>query len=78
MKIERIQNPSLFQKYQTYKTSIINRIGNNKVNVETYPVFHGTSESSVESIYKGNFDRNYAGKNGQYIHQISDYRQFEK
>ncbi|CAD5114818.1 DgyrCDS3858 [Dimorphilus gyrociliatus] len=62
IKIEKIQNPPLYKKYQTYKQSVIKRIGNPDFDIETYPVWHGTSKSSIDAICKGHFDRNFAGK----------------
>ncbi|XP_032920375.1 protein mono-ADP-ribosyltransferase PARP14 isoform X2 [Catharus ustulatus] len=59
-KIERIQNPILWQSYQLKKKLIC---GKNKNQNNEKLLFHGTAASSLSFInYKG-FDRGYAGKN---------------
>ncbi|XP_029140551.1 protein mono-ADP-ribosyltransferase PARP14 [Protobothrops mucrosquamatus] len=75
-KIDRVQNPYLWQAYQVKKKQIDTQNGhgnNEKI------LFHGTSFSTVVSIYQTGFNRSYAGKNaasignGTYFAVCSNY-----
>ena len=62
VKIERVQNPTLYAQYAARK----------KVMDQTNPpdtknerrLYHGCGEDSIQSIIHGGFNRSYAGKNG--------------
>uniref|UniRef100_A0A8C5SFI7 Poly [ADP-ribose] polymerase n=1 Tax=Laticauda laticaudata TaxID=8630 RepID=A0A8C5SFI7_LATLA len=63
-KIERVQNPYLWQAYQVKKKQIKTQNGhenNEKV------LFHGTPRSTLVPIYQNGFNRSYAGKNAAMI-----------
>lgn len=59
-KIERIQNPALWRRYQAYKKSMDEKNGN--VRNEKH-LFHGTEASSLPQLNSNGFNRSYAGKN---------------
>lgn len=58
VKIERIQNPRLYQIYEGQKQKMSN--GGNEMEL-----FHGTAETAVENINTTGFNRAYCGKNGK-------------
>ncbi|XP_034371290.1 protein mono-ADP-ribosyltransferase PARP14 [Arvicanthis niloticus] len=58
--IERIQNPTLWRKYQANKKVMDEKNGN--VRNEKH-LFHGTEASSVPQLNSNGFNRSYAGKN---------------
>ncbi|XP_026521207.1 poly [ADP-ribose] polymerase 14-like [Notechis scutatus] len=63
-KIERVQNPYLWQAYQVKKKQIETKNGhenNEKV------LFHGTPHDTLVPIYQNGFNRSYAGKNAAMI-----------
>ncbi|XP_007443322.3 poly [ADP-ribose] polymerase 14, partial [Python bivittatus] len=63
-KIERVQNPYLWQGYQVKKQQIDKKNGhgnNEKI------LFHGTPSSTLIPIYQTGFNRSYAGKNAAMI-----------
>ncbi|XP_046843181.1 protein mono-ADP-ribosyltransferase PARP15-like [Xenia sp. Carnegie-2017] len=55
--IQRIQNPGLYSRYQTFKKSM-------RGDVNEMRLFHGTNSANVEAINSNNFSRNYSGVNG--------------
>ncbi|OPJ79796.1 poly [ADP-ribose] polymerase 14 [Patagioenas fasciata monilis] len=59
-KIERIQNPILWQTYQTKKIAVCAK---NKYKVNERLLFHGTAASSLRTINYSGFNRGFAGKN---------------
>ncbi|XP_055965381.1 protein mono-ADP-ribosyltransferase PARP14-like [Sorex fumeus] len=59
-KVERIQNPSLWNSYQTKKKTM--GFKNNNV-INEKQLFHGTDENSVSQVNANGFNRSYAGKN---------------
>ena len=62
MKIERIQNPVLYNQYQIKKKDIEEHMTtNDPVEKE---LFHGTSSDDAKNICAHGFDRGFAGKNG--------------
>ncbi|XP_068805229.1 protein mono-ADP-ribosyltransferase PARP14 isoform X2 [Struthio camelus] len=63
-KIERIQNPFLWQTYQLKKRSL--DIKNKNQNNEKL-LFHGTAGSSLSTINYNGFNRGFAGKNAAAI-----------
>ncbi|XP_077176452.1 protein mono-ADP-ribosyltransferase PARP14 [Paroedura picta] len=63
-KIERIQNPFLWQFYQVRKEAMDNKNGHG--NNEKL-LFHGTPSSTVTLINHTGFNRSYAGKNAAVI-----------
>ncbi|NXL85340.1 PAR14 polymerase, partial [Alectura lathami] len=63
-KIERIQNPFLWQAYQIQKKSLCMK-NKNKNNEKL--LFHGTSKCSLSNINYNGFNRSFAGKNAANI-----------
>ncbi|XP_051643668.1 protein mono-ADP-ribosyltransferase PARP14 [Manacus candei] len=63
-KIERVQNPFLWQTYQIKKKSICKK--NKRENNEKL-LFHGTAASSLSTINHCGFNRGFAGKNAAAI-----------
>ncbi|XP_074857625.1 protein mono-ADP-ribosyltransferase PARP14-like isoform X2 [Carettochelys insculpta] len=63
-KIERIQNPYLWQTYQIKKQSLDKKNGN--INNEKL-LFHGTPSSSLSTINYNGFNRGFAGRNAAVI-----------
>uniref|UniRef100_K7F6P0 Poly [ADP-ribose] polymerase n=1 Tax=Pelodiscus sinensis TaxID=13735 RepID=K7F6P0_PELSI len=63
-KIERVQNPYLWQTYQIKKQSLDKKNGN--TNNEML-LFHGTISSSLSTINYNGFNRGFAGKNAAAI-----------
>ncbi|XP_070211847.1 protein mono-ADP-ribosyltransferase PARP14-like [Littorina saxatilis] len=61
-KIERIQNPSLFQQYKIKKRDL--EQNNPKGTENEKRLFHGTSSDSIQGIVTNGFNRSYCGKNG--------------
>ena len=57
VKIERIQNPRLYQIYEGQKAQMSN--GGNEMRL-----FHGTAKMAVKNINTTGFNRAYCGKNG--------------
>ena len=58
VKIERIQNPHLYQMYEGKKITKSN--GGNEMQL-----YHGTAKSAVKNINSTGFNRSYCGKNGK-------------
>ncbi|XP_009471885.1 PREDICTED: poly [ADP-ribose] polymerase 14-like [Nipponia nippon] len=63
-KIERIQNPFLWQTYQIKKISLCAK---NKNQINEKLLFHGTAPSSLSMINYNGFNRGFAGKNAAVI-----------
>uniref|UniRef100_G1KJA6 Poly [ADP-ribose] polymerase n=1 Tax=Anolis carolinensis TaxID=28377 RepID=G1KJA6_ANOCA len=63
-KIERVQNPFLWQSYQVKKQELDKK--NGQTNNEKI-LFHGTPDSTVTPINHTGFNRSYAGKNAAAI-----------
>ncbi|KAL7976349.1 hypothetical protein Chor_002568 [Crotalus horridus] len=61
-KIERIQNPSLWQVYQWQKEQMKKKKGGQKIDERL--LFHGTSSSKLKAICVDNFDWRICGTNG--------------
>ncbi|XP_059543640.1 protein mono-ADP-ribosyltransferase PARP14-like isoform X1 [Myotis daubentonii] len=59
-KIERIQNPSLWQHYQTKKKTMDDKNGHTQ---NEQLLFHGTDADSLPHVNQHGFNRSYAGKN---------------
>lgn len=59
-KIERIQNPALWRRYQAYK-KIMDEKNGNVINEKQ--LFHGTESGSLAQLNSNGFNRSYAGKN---------------
>ncbi|XP_046843187.1 protein mono-ADP-ribosyltransferase PARP15-like [Xenia sp. Carnegie-2017] len=55
--IQRIQNPGLYCRYQTFKSSM-------RDDVNEMRLFHGTNPNNVEAINSNNFSEGFAGVNG--------------
>ena len=58
VKIERVQNPTLYKAYLVKKQSMHG--AENEMQL-----FHGTTEASITSINANNFNRSFAGINGK-------------
>ncbi|XP_014795158.1 PREDICTED: poly [ADP-ribose] polymerase 14-like [Calidris pugnax] len=63
-KIERIQNPFLWQTYQIKKKSLCKK---NKHQSNEKLLFHGTAACSLSTINYNGFNRGFAGKNAAVI-----------
>ncbi|XP_029644913.1 protein mono-ADP-ribosyltransferase PARP14-like [Octopus sinensis] len=61
IKIERIQNKTLYQGYQALKKKF--EAENPKITNEVDGLWHGTAEGAVEGINKSGFNRSYCGRN---------------
>uniref|UniRef100_A0A8C6Y1H4 Zinc finger CCCH-type antiviral protein 1 n=1 Tax=Naja naja TaxID=35670 RepID=A0A8C6Y1H4_NAJNA len=61
-RIERIQNPSLWQVYQWQKEQMKKKKGGQKIDERL--LFHGTNPSSLKAICTDNFDWRLCGTNG--------------
>nr|XP_048310122.1 protein mono-ADP-ribosyltransferase PARP14-like [Myodes glareolus] len=59
-KIERIQNPALWKKYQANKKIMDEKNGHERNEKQ---LFHGTEASSILHLNSHGFNRSYAGKN---------------
>ncbi|XP_063577799.1 protein mono-ADP-ribosyltransferase PARP14 isoform X1 [Pongo abelii] len=59
-KIERIQNPDLWNSYQAKKKTMDAKNGQT---MNEKQLFHGTDASSVPHVNRNGFNRSYAGKN---------------
>ncbi|KAK7828036.1 hypothetical protein U0070_013662 [Myodes glareolus] len=59
-KIERIQNPALWKKYQANKKIMDEKNGHERNEKQ---LFHGTEASSILQLNSHGFNRSYAGKN---------------
>uniref|UniRef100_H2YRT1 Poly [ADP-ribose] polymerase n=1 Tax=Ciona savignyi TaxID=51511 RepID=H2YRT1_CIOSA len=62
IKVEQIQNQTLYRQYAAKREEVRNHVTQG-VQVEQ-ELFHGTTEDVCEKIWKGGFNRSYAGKNG--------------
>ena len=60
-KIERIQNPHLYQSYTVRKQKMDKDIGGNSER----QLFHGTSAKNVSHINTQGFNRSFCGANGK-------------
>ncbi|XP_017656057.1 protein mono-ADP-ribosyltransferase PARP14 [Nannospalax galili] len=59
-KIERIQNPHLWNSYQAKKKTMDDK---NSQKINEKQLFHGTDAGSVPHVNRHGFNRSYAGKN---------------
>ncbi|XP_049989289.1 protein mono-ADP-ribosyltransferase PARP14-like [Alexandromys fortis] len=59
-KIERIQNPALWRRYQANKKIMDEKNGHERNEKQ---LFHGTEASSIPHLNSNGFNRSYAGKN---------------
>lgn len=64
LKIERIQNPTLYFQYVARKKEVDKRYPNGKPDSDRR-LFHGTSADTCPKINSWGFNRSYAGKNGE-------------
>ncbi|OWF50082.1 Poly [ADP-ribose] polymerase 14 [Mizuhopecten yessoensis] len=60
VKIERIQNQTLYQQYMTKKAEMDRSCGGQSEKM----LWHGTAEGAVDSINMYGFNRSFCGKNG--------------
>ena len=68
LKIERIQNPSLFKQYAAKKQSMEEQNGSK----ERF-LYHGTAADVVPNINQNGLNRSYSGKNGENLHFSNHY-----
>ena len=61
-KIERVQNPTLYQTYFVRKQAMDKKSDSNEMFL-----FHGTAGKSVATINRSGFNRSYCGKNGENV-----------
>ncbi|XP_067936661.1 protein mono-ADP-ribosyltransferase PARP15-like [Watersipora subatra] len=61
IEVKRIQNPETYPLYDTMRKSVARKLNKQEAEVETAPLWHGTSESSVSKIVRTKFDRGTAG-----------------
>ena len=67
VKIERVQNPRLYEIFEGQKKNMSN--GGNEMRL-----FHGTAKDAVQNINKSGFNRAYCGKNGNtFLHPCMGY-----
>ena len=67
-KIERIQNPHLYQCYMVRKQKMDKDIGG----ISERQLFHGTDARNVNHINTQGFNRSFCGKNGKWLHYCSE------
>ena len=60
LKIERIQNPSLFKQYTMKKQSMDEQNGSNEI-----LLYHGTAANNVPDINQNGLNRSYNGTHGK-------------
>ena len=60
VKIERIQNPTLYAQYAARKR-FMNQLGT----ANEKRLYHGCGGDVVKNIYHGGFNRSFCGKNGK-------------
>ena len=63
-KIERIQNPHLYQSYMLRKQKMDEDTGGNSER----QLFHGTDATNVSHINTHGFNRSYFGAHGKWLH----------
>ncbi|KAL3864547.1 hypothetical protein ACJMK2_006219 [Sinanodonta woodiana] len=69
LKIQRIQNRTLYQQYAAKKQLMVQHY-KDKPNVKVeWKAWHGTAEKNVESIYTHGFNRSYCGAHGVWFGQ---------
>lgn len=67
VKVERVQNPTLFSQYQAKKVQLdIQNPGHTNEKL----LWHGTSSDTPPNINLYGFNRSYCGKNGKYHMQF--------
>jgi hypothetical protein len=62
VKIERVQNPSLYKAYMVKKQKMDDKNGSNEKKL-----FHGTDPPTCQLINHKGFNRRFCGKNGEFI-----------
>ena len=67
LKIERIQNPHLYQCYMVRKQKMDKDLGGNSER----KLFHGTDAKNVSHINTQGFNRSRCGTNGKWLHHIA-------
>ena len=64
-KIERIQNPHLYQSYMVRKQKMDKDTGGNSER----QLFHGTDAKNVKHINTQGFNRSFCGAHGEYLYE---------
>ena len=67
-KIERIQNPHLYQCYVLRKYKMDKDLGGNSER----QLFHGANAKNVSHINTHGFNRNFSGAHGKWLHYFSE------
>lgn len=63
IKLQRVQNRYLYQRYQVRKAEISETVKKYKPKaIIERRLFHGSSQANINSICKSGFDRDYSGK----------------
>jgi len=70
LKIERIQNPHLYQCYIVRKRKMDKDLGRNSER----QLFHGTDAENISHINTQGFNRSLCGTNGKWLHHIAIWR----
>lgn len=65
VKVDRIQNLTLYQQYQAKKKLLDQQNKSGTQNERT--LWHGTAPEAVDSINAHGFNRSYCGKNGMFL-----------
>ncbi|XP_022810084.1 TCDD-inducible poly [ADP-ribose] polymerase-like [Stylophora pistillata] len=73
-KIDLLQNPFIWEKYQRKKDNMMGLAHGKTCNVNEKKLFHGTSPDAVEAICKQNFDWRVNGKNATVYGQGSYFK----
>ena len=68
-KIERIQNPHLYQCYMVRKQKMDKDLGKNSCSERQ--LFHGTDSKNVSHINAQGFNKSLCGDNGKWLHYIA-------
>lgn len=61
LQAKRIQNPYTYRLYDVMKKSVARKLNKQEHEVETAPLWHGTSEASIPKITNTKFDRGFSG-----------------
>ena len=68
IKIQRVQNPTLYRVYMIRKEQMEQRNGSNE-----QTLFHGTAAGSCAAINKIGFSRSYCGKSGMFQLKLTKF-----
>lgn len=68
LQLYRIQNKHLFEQYEAQKRRVMEELSLSDDQISTIEkrLWHGTDAESARNIYMGEFNRSFAGKNGEH------------